>query len=68
MLGDRSLSPDQIEVMQSTLRESGALDDVESMISDYASQAMTVLGNSAISAGAKKELGRLATAVTERRS
>lgn len=68
MLGDRFLSPDQIEVMQSTLRESGALDDVESMISDYANQAMTVLGNSAISAGAKKELGRLATAVTERRS
>mgnify|MGYP005985863339 FL=1 len=68
MLGDRSLTPDQIEVMQSTLRDTGALDEVEVMIADYAKEAMEALDRAAISAGAAKELGRLATAVTERRS
>ena len=68
MLGDRSLTPDQIEVMQSTLRDTGGLDEVEVMIADYAKEAMQALDRAAISAGAAKELGRLATAVTERRS
>lgn len=66
MLGDRSLTGEQIGVMQSTLRDTGALDRVEDMIDSYVSQALDALAHSRVSAGAKNELGRLAEAVTKR--
>ncbi len=68
LLGDRTLSGEQIEVMQSTLRDTGALDEVEQMIRDYAEQAMDALRGARITEGARAELQRLADAVTQRSS
>jgi geranylgeranyl diphosphate synthase, type I len=68
MLGDRSLTGEQIEVMQETLQDSGALDKVEHMIDEYVNQAMTALEGASLSAGAVKELSRLAEAVTKRQA
>ena len=68
LLGDRTLDPDQIDVMQSTLRDTGALDEVEDMIEHYADTAMAALESAAITEGARAELRRLADAVTKRNS
>jgi geranylgeranyl diphosphate synthase type I len=68
MLGDRTLTPEQIEVMQSTLRQTGAADEVEKLIADYTEDALLALERAPISAGAKQELGRLAQRVTQRQS
>lgn len=68
MLGDRSLSGEQIEVMQETLHATGALDKIETMISDYVSEAMDALRGANLSAGATAELTRLAEAVTQRQA
>ena len=54
--------------MQSTLRDTGALDEVEQMIRDYAEQAMDALRGARITEGARAELQRLADAVTQRSS
>jgi geranylgeranyl diphosphate synthase, type I len=66
MLGEPTLDGDQIGVMQSTLRDTGALDSVEEMIESYVHQAMGALEGAPIAAGAKQELGRLAEVVTQR--
>ncbi len=66
LLGDRTLNPEQIEVMQSTLRGTGALDEVEDMIQHYADTAMEALESANITDGARAELRRLADAVTKR--
>lgn len=68
MLGDRSLSGDQISVMQSTLRDTGALDKVEQMIDRYVADALAALDTPVLASGATQELGRLADAVTKRLS
>ena len=68
MLGDRSLSGEQIEVMQETLQATGALEKIEAMISDYVSQAMDALRGAHWSPGATAELTRLAEAVTQRQA
>lgn len=68
MLGDRSLSGEQIEVMQETLEATGAVEKIETMISDYVSQAMDALHAAHFSPGATAELTRLAEAVTQRQA
>jgi len=68
MLGDRNLDGEQITVMQSTLRDTGAVDKVEAMITDYVSESLSALERAPISEGARQELGRLAEAVTQRQS
>jgi len=68
LLGDRSLDPGQIEVMQSTLRDTGALEEVETSIEHYANTAMRALDTADITEGARAELKRLADAVTRRNS
>lgn len=68
MLGDRSLDGDQISIMQETLRDTGALERVESMITDYVTRALDALDQAPITPGAKQELRRLAEAVTKRLS
>jgi len=68
MLGDRSLSGEQIEVMQETLQATGALEKIETIISDYVSQAMDALRGAHLSPGATAELTRLAEAVTQRQA
>lgn len=68
MLGDRSLTHEQIAVMQTTLQDTGAVERVEAMIEDYVAQALDALDTADLAPGAKKELGRLADAVTKRNS
>jgi geranylgeranyl diphosphate synthase type I len=68
LLGDRTLDPDQIDVMQSTLRDTGALDEVEEMIQHYADTSTAALESAQITEGARAELRRLADAVTRRNS
>lgn len=68
LLGDRTLDPGQIEVMQSTLRDTGALAEVEATIDRYADTAMSALESADITEGARSELRRLADAVTRRNS
>ena len=68
LLGDRSLTGEQIEVLQSTLRQTGAVEEVEALIDQYAEDALIALESARIAPGAKKELSRLAAAVTQRQS
>lgn len=68
MLGDRALTGEQIEVMQETLQDTGALEKLESMISGYVERAMEALRSAPLSPGAVSELTRLAEAVTKRQS
>lgn len=68
MLGDRSLTPEQISVMQNTLVSTGAPDRVEKMIDAYVSEALEALDSATIAGGARKELTRLAEAVTQRQA
>lgn len=68
MLGDRTLTHEQISVMQNTLHATGAPERLEEMIADYVSEALDALDSADISGGAKKELTRLAEAVTQRQS
>ena len=66
MLGDRALTGEQIGVMQSTLRDTGAVDKVEQMIDRYVDNALAALDTPVLSTGATKELRTLAEAVTKR--
>lgn len=66
MLGDRSLTGQQIEVMQETLQDTGALEKMEEMISGYVERAMGALHDAPLSPGATAELTRLADVVTKR--
>jgi geranylgeranyl diphosphate synthase type I len=68
MLGDRTLTGEQIEVMQETLQDTGALENLEIMISGYVDQAMQALRVAPLSSGAIAELTRLADAVTKRQA
>jgi geranylgeranyl diphosphate synthase, type I len=68
MLGDRSLTGEQIEVMQETLQDTGALEKMEQMISGYVDQAMDALDAAPLSPSASAELTRLAEAVTKRQA
>jgi geranylgeranyl diphosphate synthase type I len=68
MLGDRSLSGTQIDVMQETLKATGALETMEDMISGYVEEAMSALSTAALAPGAITELTRLAEAVTKRQA
>jgi geranylgeranyl diphosphate synthase, type I len=66
MLGDRDLTDEQIAIMQTTLHDTGAVERVETIISDSVQQAMAALRRAEISPEAATELGRLADAVTKR--
>lgn len=68
LLGDRSLTHEQISVMQNSLQETGAPERVEEMIAGYVAEALEALDTADISGGATKELTRLAEAVTQRQS
>jgi geranylgeranyl diphosphate synthase type I len=68
MLGDRTLTPEQIGVMQSTLTQTGAVERLENMISSYVTEALEALHEADLSGGATRELTRLAEAVTQRQA
>ena len=68
LLGDRNLTGEQIDVLQSTLRDTGAVEEVENLIDRYADESLSALESARIAPGAKKELSKLAAAVTKRQS
>ena len=66
LLGDPTLSPDQIASLQATIRESGAVEQVESMIADNVAEATRALDGAPLAVDAVERLLALADAVTRR--
>ncbi|MBX3093191.1 MAG: polyprenyl synthetase family protein [Cryobacterium sp.] len=67
-LGDRSLSDEQVRMLQSALRGSGAVERIEKVIELNAETARGALVDAPVSAAAKRELTTLVEAVTTRTS
>jgi geranylgeranyl diphosphate synthase type I len=68
MLGNPEVTDEQIAVMQTTLTESGAVEQVEQIISESAARALAALDDARLDGEAASELRRLADAVVSRRS
>lgn len=68
LLGDPELSGEQIELLQATIRDSGAVDRVERMIDDNVRLARAALESAPLAPAAVAELSRLIATVTERTS
>lgn len=66
LLGDASLTDEQVSSLQATIAGSGALDRVEAMISDYAKEADRALSGARLDNAAVSELRDLARAATVR--
>ena len=66
MLGDPDLTAEQVSFLQATIRESGALDQVEAMIAEYAREADRALSGARLDNAAVGELRELARAATVR--
>jgi geranylgeranyl diphosphate synthase type I len=66
LLGDPTLQPEQIAALQRTIVESGALERVEALISDYAREAERALSGARLGNAAVGELRDLAQAATVR--
>ncbi|GIT80081.1 geranylgeranyl pyrophosphate synthase [Leifsonia sp. LS1] len=66
LLGDPDLTEQQISMLQSTIRESGAVDAVEQMIARNVERALAALAAAPIGEQAKAQLRDLAVAVTRR--
>ncbi|WP_396653097.1 polyprenyl synthetase family protein [Microbacterium resistens] len=66
LLGDVSLTPDQVASLQATIVESGALSRVEALIARYAEDAEEALQDAALDGDALTELRGLAHAATVR--
>jgi geranylgeranyl diphosphate synthase, type I len=68
LLGDPDLEAEQVRMLQRTISESGAADEVERLIADHVARAADVLADAPLSREAKSELGSLANAVARRSS
>lgn len=68
LLGDPDLSPGQIASIQSTIRDSGALAEVEARISDAVREAERALSGAPLANAAVGSLRELARAATDRRA
>jgi geranylgeranyl diphosphate synthase type I len=68
LLGDPELSPDQVAMLQSTIRESGAVDQVERIIAREVQRARDSLDDAPLGRAAREELRHLADTVTRRES
>ena len=66
LLGDRTLSPEQIGAVRSTLVECGAHDEVEKLIADYVAQGLHALDQSDFAETTLSALRELALGVTNR--
>jgi len=66
LLGDPELDADQIGMLQATLRDSGAVDEVEQAITDQVERAEHALARSPLAPSARAQLSRLAETVTRR--
>jgi geranylgeranyl diphosphate synthase, type I len=68
LLGDPELDAEQVRMLQRTITDCGAVDEVERLIADNLARATAVLADAPFSREARAELGSLATAVTRRSS
>lgn len=66
LLGDPDLTVAQIELLQSTIRECGAVERIEEIISQNVTHALAALENAPISRRAGEQLRALAQTVTKR--
>jgi geranylgeranyl diphosphate synthase type I len=66
LLGDPSLDDAQVRMLQNTVRDSGAADQVERIIAHNVRVAREALENAPLSASARVELSELADRVTRR--
>jgi geranylgeranyl diphosphate synthase type I len=66
LLGDPELEPAQIRMLQSTIRDSGATDKVERMITHNVELARSALVDAPLSREALDQLGKLIDTVTNR--
>lgn len=65
-LGNRSLTDEQVQMLQSALRDSGAVERIEKVIELNAETARAALVDAPISTAAKRELTTLVDSVTTR--
>ena len=68
LLGDPDLDAQQVQVLQGIIRESGAIDRVERIISHNVGLAKEALENAPLSASARSQLTQLADTVIRRTS
>lgn len=68
LLGDPELDAEQVRMLQRTITDCGAVDEVERLIADNLARATAVLADAPFSREARGELGSLAKAVTRRSS
>ncbi|MFC6355853.1 polyprenyl synthetase family protein [Luethyella okanaganae] len=66
LLGDAGLDETQVRMLQSTIRESGAVDEVEALISRNVVRAVTTMTDARLSRLARRRLSDLAETVTHR--
>jgi geranylgeranyl diphosphate synthase type I len=66
LLGDEGLNDQQIQMLQQTIRESGAVDEVEAMISKNVERALVAIERAPLALQARTQLGELANTVTRR--
>lgn len=66
LLGDTGLTSEQVHMLQRTITECGAVDEVERMIGENVARATTALDDAPLSRAARAELGELADTVTRR--
>ncbi|RXZ68384.1 polyprenyl synthetase family protein [Agromyces albus] len=66
LLGDPELDAEQVGMLQSTIRQCGAVDEIERIIAEHVARATAVLAEAPLSRDARAELGSLAKAVTRR--
>ena len=68
LLGDPALDDDQISMLQTAIRESGAVDQIERIIAHNVETATAALNDAPIARSARDELTALADTVTRRES
>ncbi|WP_191282176.1 polyprenyl synthetase family protein [Pseudolysinimonas yzui] len=66
LLGDRSLDADQIAMLQTAVRDSGAVEHVERVIAHHLDQSRAALAAAPLARSARAELTALADAATTR--
>ena len=68
LIGDRDLDAAQIELLRTTIRESGAVDEVEALIDQHVAKAVDAMTGAPLSASSREQLLELARRVTSRSS
>jgi geranylgeranyl diphosphate synthase, type I len=68
LLGDPDLDAEQVQMLQRTISDCGAVEEIERLIAEHVARAAAVLADAPISREARAELGSLAKAVSRRTS